>query len=258
MDRGERACLWAKQNAHQMTCPAHPDPWRILAAHDRLAIVKTLRKSQICIKSSCMSVHAENLSADDITALPISPRWFRRFIGGLAQFDVFIVCDTHGPSLDTLSYVSGNESTEDTATKELLPEYGLTTEDLELHHEIYEPYPRYVQQLYDGEDPSTVGIGTYRLCEGRLVRTLHNGRVVRVPTSFEEARQLVYRIHINLGHVGVEATMTAVSEQLFVQFKTQLVELVVHSCDICNFTRRKYLALHPLYSSSLIRALYRH
>lgn len=88
-----------------------------------------------------------------------------------------------------------------------------------------------------GEDPSTVGIDIYDLCDRHLVRTGNaNGRVVRVPTSFDEAKQLVCGIHIDFGHLRAEGMEEIVRERLFVQFRTQLVQHVIDACETCQST----------------------
>lgn len=109
----------------------------------------------------------------------------------------------------------------------------LTAEDLELHREMYEPYADYYQRLMSGEDRYAVGIGAYGLSDGYLVRTGHNNRAVRVPTSFKNAKQLVHDIHVEYGHLGVEDMGAVVRDRLFVQFQAQLIEHVVAACKIC-------------------------
>lgn len=86
-----------------------------------------------------------------------------------------------------------------------------------------------------GEDPYTVGIGAYSLCDGYLVCTGRraDGRAVRVPTSFENARQLVHDIHIEFGHLGAKGMGVIVRKRLFVQFPTQLIDHVVAACELC-------------------------
>lgn len=87
-----------------------------------------------------------------------------------------------------------------------------------------------------GEDPYTVGIGAYSLRDGHLVCTGRraDGRTVRVPTSFEDAKQLVHDIHIEFGHLGAEGMGVVVRERLLVQFQTQLIEHVVAACKLCR------------------------
>lgn len=95
---------------------------------------------------------------------------------------------------------------------------------------MYELGADYHQRLMNGEDASTIGIGTYGLRSGHLVRTMPDGRTVRVPTSFEEAKQLAHGIHVEFEHLKFEGMSEIVRERLFIQFQSQLIGHVLHAC----------------------------
>ena len=129
-------------------------------------------------------------------------------------------------------------------------------------HDVFKPEPDrsavfatlegYESALQSGKNPADTGNGTYRLVNGHLhhrVQDRGEDLLVAVPTSIEKAEDLVRKVHLDLGHLGITSVTAALRRRAWIPFATEIIDRVVRSCDNCQFTRREVpvmLPLHPL------------
>ena len=99
---------------------------------------------------------------------------------------------------------------------------GLHEPEKKDHSTIFQTFAEYKRCLLSGEDPATVGNGSYQAKEDNLCKTIRNcwGEDIKVfvPTTQEQAEGEVEKIHGVLRHLGVKSMLVAMKTQVSILF----------------------------------------
>ena len=105
--------------------------------------------------------------------------------------------------------------------------------------------------LQNGEEPATIGNGTYLTNGDVLFKTIANrwgeNIQVEVPTLQDTAKEIIRTVHNELGHLGTKAMLAALQTWANIPYAQDLVEQTLKTCDQCQFTQRKPIAMQPLH-----------
>jgi hypothetical protein len=119
------------------------------------------------------------------------------------------------------------------------------------HSAIFDTFAEYKRHIQKGEEPSQVGNGTYLVKDNTLFKTIHNqwGEeiVVEVPTTQEATKEIVRKLHHELGHLGVQTMLAALRIRANIPYARDIVEHTLKIGDQCQFLERGPPAMQPLH-----------
>ena len=105
--------------------------------------------------------------------------------------------------------------------------------------------------MQNGEEPATVGNGTYLTYNDILYKTIKNhwgeNIQVEVPTSQDAAKELICKVHQELGHLGMKAVLAALQTWANIPYAQEMVEKTLKACNQCQFMQCKPVAMQPLH-----------
>ena len=221
---------------------------------EMLAVVYALQKWRGYIEGSPILVRTDHESLKHFLTQKNLGRRLARFADDIAHFNVEIVYrpGKHQLVADALSRRKGHSNVPDLETVQ--PMFAGPMGPLENskdHDEVYRTFRDYKNRLEAGEDPNTVGNGSYSLKNDTLQKNAVNrwGEevTVEVPLTPEAAEEAVKKVHLDLGHLGASAMLTALRIRYNIPFITEIVDKVVRTCDSCQFTKREPTTLQPLH-----------
>jgi hypothetical protein len=221
--------------------------------HEMLAIVYTLQKWRGYIEGSPILVRTDHESLKHFLTQKNLGRRLARFADDIAHFDVEIIYrpGKHQLVADALSRRKGLEDVPDSDTIVPLFAAPMDPRPDRSHNEIFETFAEYKRHLVHGEEPTAVGNGTYLLKNDALYKKTPNrwGEDVEVfvPTSRAQADEEVEKIHQDLGHLGVKATVAAMKTRIYIPYMYEIVEKKLRTCDQCQFTQREPDRVQPLH-----------
>jgi hypothetical protein len=199
---------------------------------EMLAIVYTLQKWRGYIKGSPILVHTDHKSLKYFLMQKHLSRHLARFADNIAHFDVEIIYrpGKHQLVADALSQRKGLRDIPDSET--LTPLFVAPMNPLETKEKdcsaIFQTFTEYKQCLMLGEDPATVGNGTYLVKEDILCKQIKNrwGEDIEVivPTMQEQAEEEVEKLHCALGHLGTKAMLAAMKTRVSIPYAQEIVE----------------------------------
>ena len=220
-----------------------------------LAIVYALQKWRGYVEGSPILVRTDHESLKHFLTQKNLGRRLARFADDIAHFDVEIIYrpGRHQLVADALSRRKGHDDVPDSET--IQPLFAAPMDPMggepKDHSLIFQTFAEYQRRLQNGETPATVGNGTYLLNEGVLYKTIPNrwGEEIQVevPTSQEDAKGVIQKLHQELGHLGTKAMLTALRTRANIPYAQELVEQTLKTCDQCQFTQRESAAMQPLH-----------
>jgi transposase InsO family protein len=220
-----------------------------------LAIVYALQKWRGYIEGSPILVRTDHKSLKYFLTQKNLGRRLARFVDDIAHFDVEIIYrpGRHQLVVDALSRRKGHSDVPDSET--IQPLFAAPMDPQERtekdHSLIFQTFAEYQRQPQNGEDPTIVGNGTYRTHDDLLYKTIRNRWdeeiEVEVPTSQESAKEAIQKIHQELGHLGIKATLAALRTRVNIPYAHEIVEQMLKTCDPCQFTQREPVAMQPLH-----------
>jgi hypothetical protein len=178
-----------------------------------------------------------------------------RFADDIAHFDVEIIYrpGKHQLVADTLSRRKGLWDVPDSETLTPLFIAPMNPQKLKEkdHSAIFQTFAEYKQHLMLGEEPTTVGNGTYIVKDNTLCKRIKNhwGEDIEVTMLMtqEQAEEEVKRLHQALGHLGTKATLAAMKTRVSIPYTQEIVEKKLQTCDPCQFTQHEPVAMQPLH-----------
>ena len=184
---------------------------------EMLAIVYPLHKWRGYIKGSPILVRTDHESLKHFLTQKNLGRHLAHFADDIAHFDVEIIYrpGRHQLVADALSRRKGHDEMPDSETIQPLFAAPMEEEskDPKDHSLIFQTFAEYQRRLQNGEEPATVGNGTYMTSGDVLFKTIANrwGEDIQfeVPTSQNAAKEIIRTIHNELGHLGTKATLAA-------------------------------------------------
>lgn len=72
-------------------------------------------------------------------------------------------------------------------------------------------------------------------------------QIVVVPTLVSKALELVKTLHIDLGHLGINATTESLRTHAWFPYSTEMVEYTVRTCNHCQFAKRNNIPPQPMF-----------
>ena len=258
-EKGEKSSSLFKEKD---LCPIAFDSRRMTPTEQRysaqeremLAVVYALQKWRGYIEGSPILVRTDHESLKHFLTQKNLGRRLARFADDIAHFNVEIVYrpGKHQLVADALSRRKGHSNVPDLETVQ--PMFAGPMGPLENskdHDEVYRTFRNYKNRLEAGEDPNTVGNGSYSLKNDTLQKNAVNrwGEevTVEVPLTPEAAEEAVKKVHLDLGHLGASTMLTALRIRYNIPFITEIVDKVVRTCDSCQFTKREPTTLQPLH-----------
>ena len=219
---------------------------------EMLAIVYALHKWRGYIEGSPILVHTDHESLKHFLTQKNLGQCLAHFADNIAHFDVEIMYHPgrHQLVADALSRRKGHDDLPESET--LQPMFATPMKEKEKdHHLIFQTFTEYQRRLQNGEEPSTVGNGTYLTKDNVLYKTIDNhwGEKIQVevPTSQDAAKEFIRKIHIELGHLGTKAMLAALRTRANIPYAQDLVEQTLKTCDKCQFTQHEPVAMQPLH-----------
>ncbi len=219
---------------------------------DMLAIDYCLQKWRGYVEGAPIVVRTDHESLKYFLSQKHLGRCLARFANNIAHFDVRIIYRPGCNQLaaDALSRRPGNPDVPDSETLGPLFVHPLEP-DQPVPVARFRTLEEWRQQLIidPAAEPSQRG---YALQNEHLWRRISNESgdiIVRVPTSLEDARELIHAIHDQIGHLGARAVLDTLRTRAQIPSVTDLVTDIVRRCNQCQFTRREAPVpqhLHPL------------
>ena len=221
---------------------------------EMLAIVYALQKWRGFIEGLPILVRTDHESLKYFLTQKNLGRRLARFVDDIAHFDVEIIYrpGKHQLVADALSRRKGHPDLPDSET--IRPLFAAPMNPFEEerdHSAIFQTFAEYKRRLQRGEESATVGNGTYLTKDDILYKHIRNrwGEEieVEVPTTQEAAKEIVRKLHRELGHLGVQTMLAALRIRANVPYARDIVEQTLKTCDECQFMQRGPAVTQPLH-----------
>ena len=222
---------------------------------EMLAIVYALHKWRGYIEGSPILVRTDHESLKHFLTQKHLGRRLARFADDIAHFDIEIIYrpGRHQLVADALSRRKGHDDLPDSETLKPLFAAPMTPfdDDEKDRSAIFNTFAEYKRRLQQGEASATVGNGTYLLKGDALYKRIPNQwgeeTEVEVPVTQNAAKEVVQKMHHELGHLGTKTMLVALRTRVNIPYAQEIVERILRTCDQCQFAQRDPAAFQPLH-----------
>jgi transposase InsO family protein len=221
---------------------------------EMLAVDYLLQKFRAYIEGSPIVVRSDHESLKHFLTQRHLGRRLARFADNISHFDVRIIYRPGRLQLaaDALSRRGGLQEVPEAEAVGALHAFPLENEDDETPTEpdrsaVFATLRKWKENLRAGNRGDIPSQYSYR--NGELWRIEEDGSFRLVPSSVEQALEVIRNIHTDVGHLGSRSVTAAVRERCHIPYVTELVARILRSCEPCQFSERERPVpgpLHPL------------
>ena len=210
---------------------------------EMLTIVYVLQKWRGYIEGAPILVRTNHESLKYFLTQKNLGHRLARFVDDIAHFNIEIIYrpGRHQLVANALLRRKGLENLPDSQTISPMFAAPMNPQEERDHSTIFNTFAEYKHRLQKGEEPATVGNGTYLTKGDVLYKMIRNcwgeAITVQVPISQEATKEAIQRLHQELGHLGVKTMLAALQIRVNIPYAQDFVEQVLKTCYECQFAQ---------------------